>query len=120
MAGVPMCLNPYIQELLRNQLGFKGYVVSDLGAIDFAVKTHNYTANDTIASALGVLAGTDQDLGEEYHNFLAQALSEGFLTEADIDLALSRVLVSRFQLGECCTLANKIELLIDLCVCRNV
>jgi beta-glucosidase len=100
VGGIPMCLNPLIQSLLREQLNFTGYLVSDLGAIDFSTTTHHYTPNDTIASALGLKAGTDQCLGEEYRTNLAAALAAGEVTQADIDVSLARALVSRFQLGE--------------------
>ncbi len=53
------CLHPNLQQLLRNQLGFQGYIISDEGAITFAGPDyHGYTPNVTLAACLAMDAGT--------------------------------------------------------------
>jgi hypothetical protein len=53
------CLHPNLQTLLRDQLGFKGYIISDAGAITFAGPDyHGYTPNVTLAACLAMDAGT--------------------------------------------------------------
>jgi hypothetical protein len=94
-----MCLHPYLQELLRDQLGFGGFIVSDLGAITFAATTHNYTATVADAVALAVAAGTDLCLGGEYQQYLPDLVASGAVNMSDVERGLNRSLLTRFQLG---------------------
>ena len=62
--GVPMCLHPNLATLLRGQLRFDGYVISDEGAITFAGPGyHGYTSSVQDAACLAMNAGTDLALG---------------------------------------------------------
>jgi len=95
---VPCCANPLLYGILRNEWGFKGYIVSDCWAIsDF----YNYTkfAKDAAeAAAQAVKAGTDLECGSDYKN-LVTAIERGLLKEEDINVAAKRVFTARFKLG---------------------
>ncbi len=90
--------NLLLNDLLRNELGFKGYVVSDCGAIADILHGHRLVANEPEAAALALKSGTDLNCGEMYP-FLKEALKSGLIKEDDIDRALSRLLKARFKLG---------------------
>jgi beta-glucosidase len=99
--GVPASANPLLlKDILRGAWGFKGYVVSDCDAVWDIANNHHWT--DSIAQAAGraLLAGTDLNCGSTYPNELGNARDQGFVAEADVDLALTRVLRARFLLGE--------------------
>ncbi len=99
--GVPCCGNYFLlNDLLRNQWGFKGYVVSDCGAIHDMVTGHHFLKTGAEAAARGILAGCDLNCGEYYRNYLHEALKLGLLCEKDLDRSLKRVLSARFKLGE--------------------
>ncbi len=85
-------------DLLRDQWGFEGHVVSDCGGIRDVFKYHKYVGTAFEAAALCVKAGNDLNCGNIYLN-LIEAFDKGLLTEDDIDKALTRVLKPRFQLG---------------------
>ncbi|HEX6730870.1 MAG TPA: glycoside hydrolase family 3 C-terminal domain-containing protein [Pyrinomonadaceae bacterium] len=96
--GEPCCTNKQLYDILRNQWGFKGYVVSDCGAIDDIYLRHKYLATEAQASALAVKTGTDLTCGREYRSLL-QAVKEKLITEAEIDQAVKRLMLARFRLG---------------------
>jgi beta-glucosidase len=94
----PCCANPVLYGILRNEWGFKGYIVSDCWAIsDFYRFTH-YAKDAAEAAAQGVKAGTDLECGFDYKN-LVEAVKRGLLTEDDINVAVKRIFTARFKLG---------------------
>ena len=94
----PCCANPILYGILRNEWGFKGYVVSDCWAIsDFYRFTH-FAKDATEAAADALKAGTDLECGYDYKN-LVGAVKRGLLTEDDINVAVKRVFTARFKLG---------------------
>ncbi len=98
---IPCNANSFLMtDLLRNDWGFKGYVVSDCGAIGDEVLPHRFYNTGAQAVAGSILAGCDLDCGGEYREYLKQALDEGLIQVKDIDRALERVLSARFRLGE--------------------
>lgn len=100
--GEPCCgSNKLLQQILRNDWGFKGLVVSDCGAIsDFWRKNrHEVVSTSAEAAAKGVIAGTDVECGGEYRN-LTEAVNKGFITEEQINTSVLRLLEMRFRLGE--------------------
>lgn len=99
----PCCSNTrLLQNILREQWGFKYLVVSDCGAIADFYTSHNVSSDATHAAARGVLAGTDVECQWNNHNYklLPQAVAKGLITEEEIDQRLIRVLIGRFDLGE--------------------
>ena len=98
--GVPSCLSPDMQRLLRGQLKYEGYVISDEGAISFAGPGyHGYTEKLVDAACLAMNAGTDLALGGEYASTLFDCVARGNVTLATIKTALTRVLSAQFDLG---------------------
>jgi beta-glucosidase len=97
--GMPACDNDLLlRQLLRKTWGFKGYVVSDCEAITDIWQNHKVVSNEAQASADAVLAGCDLECGLNYGS-LAAAVDMNLIGEGAIDVALSRVLESRFRLG---------------------
>ena len=99
----PCCGNSrLLQDILRDEWGFKYLVVSDCGAITDFYTSHKVSSDAVHAAAKGVLAGTDVECQWDNPAFkkLPEAVSKGLITEKDIDKHLMRVLVGRFDLGE--------------------
>ncbi|HBE40784.1 MAG TPA: glucan 1,4-alpha-glucosidase [Bacteroidales bacterium] len=94
----PCCANPILYGILRNEWGFKGYIVSDCWAISDFYKFTKFAKDAAEAAAQAVKAGTDLECGVDYRNLMA-AYKRGLLTESDIDMAVKRVFSARFKLG---------------------
>ena len=101
--GEPCCgSDQLLIRILREKWGYKGLVVSDCGAIDdfWREGRHGTYLNDPgTAVARAVRSGTDLECGSSYRHLL-DAVAQGKLTEAEIDVSLRRLLVARFRLGE--------------------
>ena len=87
-----------LNGILRTEMGFDGYIVSDCGAITDIYKGHKVVATAEAAAALAVKSGTDLECASVYRN-LKGALSANLITEKEIDVALKRLLLARFKLG---------------------
>lgn len=87
-----------LNDLLRNEWGFKGHVVSDCWALVDFYDGHFVSKDEKEASALALASGTDLNCGKVYHS-LMDAFKDSLLTEADVDIALKRLFTARFQLG---------------------
>jgi beta-glucosidase len=99
IGGVPACANAVLlQQKLRGDWKFAGYVVSDCGAISDIFEGHHYTKSMPEAAAAGIRAGTDLSCGDEYST-LAQAVRKGLISETEVDRSLERLFVARFRLG---------------------
>jgi beta-glucosidase len=97
--GEPCCASPrLLTEILREDWGFKGYVVSDCNAIRDVYDYHNFTDSEEEAAAVSVKAGCDLNCGFRYA-YLEGAVEQGFITEEEIDVSLKRVFTARFKLG---------------------
>jgi len=97
--GEPCCGSaPLQEELLRGELGFQGYIVSDCGAIYDFHTGHNVVSNKEEAAALGVLAGTDLNCGDQYDG-LVDAVKRGMISEEEIDVVVERLMLARMKLG---------------------
>jgi beta-glucosidase len=96
--GEPACANKELYDFLRNKWGFGGYVVSDCAAIADIHLHHKFVKTEGEASAIAVKAGTDLTCGREYRS-LVQAVKDGLITEAEIDVAVKRLMTARFRLG---------------------
>ena len=96
--GEPACANKKLFDILRREWAFAGHVVSDCAAVEDIWKGHKFAKTEAEASAVAVKAGTDLTCGREYRS-LTQAVKEGLITEAEIDVAVKRLMRTRFRLG---------------------
>src|SRR5947208_14015831 len=83
-----------LQAILRSEWGFRGYVVSDCGAIDDIYARHKVVQTAPEAAALAVKTGTDLECGRVYAN-LVDAAKQGLITEQQIDTAVTRLFLDR-------------------------
>ena len=87
-----------IDDVLRKQWQWDGFVVTDYGAIAEMMK--HGLGNLPQVSALALKAGTDMDMcAEGFIGTLEQSLKEGKVTMAEIDQACRRVLEAKYKLG---------------------
>lgn len=97
--GIPATGSRWLQtEVLRNQWGFNGFVVSDYTGINEMID-HGMGDLQQV-SALALKAGVDMDMvGEGFLTTLKKSLQEGKVTQAEIDLAAKRILEAKYDLG---------------------
>ncbi|MCC2594164.1 glycoside hydrolase family 3 C-terminal domain-containing protein [Tessaracoccus sp. OS52] len=87
-----------VEWLLRDQLGFKGYVNSDTGIInDRAWGLEDSTVPERVAAAVN--GGTDTLSGFSNVSVILDLVNAGLITEERVDLAAERLLTPLFQLG---------------------
>ncbi|HJQ23561.1 MAG TPA: glycoside hydrolase family 3 C-terminal domain-containing protein [Blastocatellia bacterium] len=97
--GEACCASDTLErKILRADWRFKGYVVSDCGAITDIYAGHKLVPTVAEASALAVKRGTDLSCGQEY-TALVDAVKRGLISEAEIDVSLKRLMTARFRLG---------------------
>jgi len=97
--GIPATGNKWLlTELLRKQWGFKGMVVSDYTSIN---EMSNHGLGDLQqVSQLSLNAGLDMDMvGEGFLTTTKKSLSEGKVTQKQIDDACKRILEAKYKLG---------------------
>jgi len=87
-----------LKDVLRGAWRFRGYVVSDCGAIDDIYLRHKVVQTAPEAAALAVRTGTDLECGRVYAN-LIDAVKQGLIAEPQIDTAVTRLFLARFRLG---------------------
>ncbi|PRW60118.1 glycosyl hydrolase isoform A [Chlorella sorokiniana] len=95
--GTPACASSWLQEQLREGMGFGGFVVSDCGAVDSAWRHHRWAPGPAQAAAATLTAGTDLACTE--YEGLSEAVEQGLVSETAVDAALHRLLMARFALG---------------------
>ncbi|MEP0367412.1 MAG: glycoside hydrolase family 3 C-terminal domain-containing protein [Cyclobacteriaceae bacterium] len=93
--------NVLLDSILRKEWGFDGYIVSDCWAINdfYFPDRHGVSESASEASALAVKSGTDLNCGNTYDPALSDAVLSKFIDEAEVDLALTRLMTARFKLG---------------------
>ena len=97
--GFPDCASPFLlQQTLRDGWGFKGYVVSDCGAITDIYAQHHFADDAAEGSADAVKAGCDLACDGAY-GALVDAVKRNLLPESDIDQAVKRLFTARMELG---------------------
>ena len=100
MNGVPSCASDWLlKTVLRGEWEFDGYVTSDCDADSDVFYSHHYTPTTSDAVRVILAAGTDVDCGGFMTANAAQAIKDGNITEADIDVVLKRLFRVRLRLG---------------------
>ena len=101
--GVPGHVNHRIlTEILRNELGFKGFVVSDWADIKKLVTDWRVAANEKDATKMAIMAGIDMSmvpLDYSFADILIGLVKEGAVPQSRIDEAVRRILRVKFELG---------------------
>ena len=96
----PCCgSNVLLKQILRDQWGFKGHIVSDCWAINDFHEGHKVTQNQVESAAMALKNGVNLNCGDTYAKYLPEAVKQGLITEKDVDQSLAILLKSRFKLG---------------------
>lgn len=98
--GIPSSGNKWLlTDVLRNELGFKGFVVSDYNAIN-EMTNHRVVADGKEAAELALNAGLNMDMVDgDYYKFAEELVKEGRVSEKQIDKLCREVLNIKFKLG---------------------
>lgn len=101
--GVPGHINHHIlTEILRGELGFKGFVVTDWEDIKKLVTIWRVAATEKEATRMAVMAGNDMSmvpLDYSFADHLVALVKEGAVPQSRIDEAVGRILRVKFELG---------------------
>ena len=88
-----------LRELLKNQWGFKGFVVSDWGSVR-EMMNHRYAKDEKEAAYKGIKAGLDMEMVSEcYSKNLVSLVKEGKVSIKLVDDAVRRILEQKYKLG---------------------
>ena len=97
--GEPCCASKtLLQDILYGEWGFKGYVVSDCGAISDINNFHKLTKNKTESAAWAANSGCQMNCGGAYLS-LKEACEQGLVSEETVTKAVEKLFEARFRLG---------------------
>ena len=97
--GEPCCgSKTLLQDILRNEWEFDGYVVSDCGAVSDFHEHHEITDSPAESAAMAVKNGCDLNCGENFEALL-EAVNKNLISEEELDKSLKRLFKARFKLG---------------------
>lgn len=95
----PSCSSDLLlNQLLKKEWGFNGYIVSDCGALGDIFKGHKVAKSEQEAAAMALKAGVNLNCGWIYSK-LPEAVKDGLIKEELIDKRLKDLLLIRFKLG---------------------
>jgi beta-glucosidase len=102
--GIPITADPFVlKQVLRNEWGFQGFVLSDLGAIRRLYNAHYVAETPKDAACMAIRSGVDMQFYDFDHDVFQHALidcvHESSLAQADVDRAVRSVLRVKFELG---------------------
>jgi beta-glucosidase len=101
--GVPGHINHHVlTDILRGELGFKGFVVSDWEDIKKLVTIWHVAPNEKEATRMSIMAGIDMSmvpLDYSFSDHLIALVKEGAVPQSRIDEAVRRILRVKFELG---------------------
>jgi beta-glucosidase len=96
----PCCASDLLMnDILRNQWKFTGYVTSDCWAIDDFFRYHKTHKDSTSAAVDAVMHGTDVECGRTVYLALIDAVKKGLIKESQLDISLKRLFTIRYRLG---------------------
>ena len=96
----PCCANDLLMnDILRKQWNFTGYVTSDCWAIDDFFKYHKTHRDSVTAAVDGVMHGTDIECGTSVYYTLYNGVKSGLIKEEQLDVSLRRLFMIRYRLG---------------------
>ncbi|XP_043915951.1 probable beta-D-xylosidase 5 [Protopterus annectens] len=103
--GVPSCANKkLLTDILHTEWGFKGYVVSDEGAIEFIMTRHNYTTSFLETAIASVNAGVNLELSinlpDNVFMKISEAVAKGNITKEMVKNRVRPLFYTRMRLGE--------------------
>lgn len=97
--GVPVAANrSLLKELLREELGFDGVLISDYGSVD-EIRVHGHAKDEQEAAYKAVQATMDIEMVTRSYDRLPQLVREGKLSEQQIDDAVRRILYLKYKTG---------------------
>lgn len=88
-----------LQDILLDEWGFQGHIVSDCRALENFHNKHGLTSNSAESAALALLRGVNVNCGVTFTAGLKSAIEQGLVSEADLDKSLKRLYRTRFELG---------------------
>lgn len=88
-----------MNDILRNQWKFTGYVTSDCWAVDDFYKYHKTHPDATASAVDAVMHGTDIECGQAVYKTLTDAVKNGLIKESQLDISLKRLFTIRYRLG---------------------
>lgn len=99
--GIPCHTNSWLMnDVLRKEWGFKGFVVSDWMDIEHCVDQHRTAANNKEAFYQSIMAGMDMHMhGPEWQTAVVELVREGRIPESRIDESVRRILTVKFRMG---------------------
>ncbi len=98
--GIPCSASErMLTEILRDEWGFEGFVVSDYWGVEGVHESHRLVDSYHKAEAVCLKAGLDVNLPHSCYAKLVKAYEEGLITEDDVDRAALRVLTAKFTVG---------------------
>lgn len=102
--GIPITADPFLlKNILREKWGFRGFVLSDLGAIQRLYTVHHVATTPEAAVCLAIKSGVDMQFYDFEHEVFQKALKdcmrEGSLSQVELDRAVGSILRVKFALG---------------------